>query len=326
SAYSVKVTLNDNGQFAIENRDDGIKASAVAAPGGFANPEFDSLNIFVSAFNDANNTTNVLFKNQMKAMNTGVLVEGGNATTTGALRMATFAQTVNIFDSLGNKHDFTMQFKKISDNEWSFRIIVPEPAELIGASAQRPNILEGGSISFGENGELLGVNPSSIQFKPNTGASFPQNIDLDFGRGGGFDGLTSTAKESESKNVKGDGYASGTLREYYFDKTGTMLGRFDNGENLALAQVAVATFANYEGLQEAGSNLYAESSNSGQPTLGAAGTGGRADVSTSKLEMSNTDLSRGLTQLIVVQRGFQASSKSITTSDQVLNTLLGLKQ
>lgn len=326
STYTVKVTLNSSGQFEINNQDDGIKASAVAAPGTLLNPEFDSLNIFVSAFNDENNTTNVLFKNQMKAMNTGVLVEGGQVTTTGGLRMATFAQTIDIYDSLGNKHELTMQFEKVGDSEWSFRIVVPEPAELIGSSAQRPNILEGGSITFGENGELLGVNPSSIQFKPNTGASFPQNIELDFGKGGGFDGLTSTSRESQAQNVNGDGYAAGTLKDYYFDKTGTMIGLFDNGQNLALAQVAVATFANYEGLQESGSNLYAESANSGRATIGAAGTGGRADIAASKLEMSNTDLSRGLTQLIVVQRGFQANSKSITTADQVLNTLLGLKQ
>ena len=138
STYSVKVTLNSSGRFELNNQDDGIKASAVAAPGAIGNPEYDSLNIFVSAFNDANNTSNVLFKNQMRAMNTGVLVEGGQVTTTAGLRMATFAQTVDIYDSLGNKHQFTMQFKKESDSEWSFRIVVPEPAELIGSSAQRP--------------------------------------------------------------------------------------------------------------------------------------------------------------------------------------------
>lgn len=320
STYNVKVTLNNGGQFEISNQDDGIVA---ANPGG---PVFDNLNIFVSSFYDANNTSNVLFKQQMRAMNTGVLVEGGQVTTTSGLRMATFAQTLDIYDSLGNKHQLTMQFLKIGEAEWSFRIIVPEPAEIIGSSAQRPNILEGGSVTFGENGELLGVNPSNILFKPNSGAAFPQNIELNFGKGGGYDGLTSTSRESQAQNVTGDGYAAGVLQDFYFDATGTLLGRFDNGQNLALAQVAVATFANYEGLQESGSNLYAESANSGRATIGTAGTGGRADVAASKLEMSNTDLSRGLTQLIVVQRGFQANSKSITTADQVLNTLLGLKQ
>lgn len=321
SNYSVSVKLNNTGQFEINNKNDGI-----AVQNGAAGAAYDNLNIFVSAYNDALNTTNVLFKNTMKGMNTGVLVEGGNVTNTGGLRMARYAQTLDIYDSLGNKHEFSLEFTKIMGNQWSFRVIVPEPAELLGATAQRPNILEGGNVTFGERGELLGFNPSTIQFKPNNGAEFPQAINLDFGTGGGFDGLTSTAKESQANSVTGDGYASGMLKSYYFDATGTMIGEFDNGIPLALAQVAVATFANYEGLQESGSNLYAESPNSGNATIGTAGTGGRASIEASKLEMSNTDLSRGLTQLIVVQRGFQASSKSVTTSDQVLNTLLQLKQ
>lgn len=321
SNYTVSVKLNSTGQFEINNKDDGVNVA-----NGAQGAAFDNLNIFVSAYNDDLTTTNVLFKNQMKAMNTGVLVEGGNVTSTAGLRMATYAQTLDIYDSLGNKHEFSIEFTKVASNQWDWRIIVPEPAEIIGASAQRPNILEGGSVTFGEQGEILGFNPSTIQFKPNNGAAFPQSIDLDFGTSGGYDGLTSTAAESQANKVTGDGYASGMLQDFYFDATGTMIGKFDNGQNLALAQVAVATFANYEGLQESGSNLYSESPNSGQATIGTAGTGGRANIQASKLEMSNTDLSRGLTQLIVVQRGFQASSKSITTSDQILNTLLGLKQ
>ena len=321
SNYTVSVKLNSTGSFEINNKDDGVNVA-----NGAQGAAFDNLNIFVSAYNDDLTTTNVLFKNQMKAMNTGVLVEGGNVTSTAGLRMAKYAQTLDIYDSLGNKHEFSIEFTKVASNQWDWRIIVPEPAEIIGASAQRPNILEGGNVTFGDRGEVLGFNPSTIQFKPNNGAAFPQSIDLDFGTNGGYDGLTSTAKESQANKVKGDGYASGMLQDFYFDATGTMIGKFDNGQNLALAQVAVATFANYEGLQESGSNLYSESPNSGNATIGTAGTGGRANIQASKLEMSNTDLSRGLTQLIVVQRGFQASSKSITTSDQILNTLLGLKQ
>lgn len=323
SNYSVSVKLNNTGQFEINNKQDGLTTQNDWANGGSA---YDNLNIFVSAFNDTLNTTNVLFKNVMKGMNTGVLVEGGNVTSSGGIRMATFGQTVEIFDSLGNKHEMQIEFTKVQGNQWNWRVTVPEPAELLGATAQRPNILEGGNVTFGEQGELLGFNPSTIQFKPNNGAKFPQAINLNFGSGGGYDGLTSTAKESEANKISGDGYASGMLKDFYFDATGTMIGVFDNGRNFALAQVAVATFANYEGLQEGGNNLYTESPNSGDPTFGAAGTGGRASIEASKLEMSNTDLSRGLTQLIVVQRGFQASSKSVTTSDQILNTLLQLKQ
>ena len=111
-----------------------------------------------------------------------------------------------------------------------------------------------------------------------------------------------------------------------FDSNGALLGAFSNGKTLALAQVALANFANSAGLQAEGNNIFSETGNSGEPIVGAANTGRRGGVSGSKLEMSNVDLSRALTQLIVVQRGFQANSKAITTSDQILNTLLSLKQ
>lgn len=354
---TAKVVLNENGNFDLGHKSDAIDVnqlnnlvnprydsagtaippmrndSAMAgalSAGGLnalqAGASFENLNIMVSAYSDTMTTSNVLFKNMMKGLNTGILVEGGSVTSSGAMQLATFGTTIEVFDSLGNKHEVQFEFTKTSDREWSWRAIAPEPAEFIGAPAQRPNIIEGGSITFGEQGEVLGFNPNTLQFKPNSGAAYPQQIAIDFGSTGGYDGFTSNANESQANNFGGNGYAAGILKDFTFDATGTMIGNFDNGQNLALAQVAVATFANYEGLSQVGSNMFAESPNSGSPTWGPAGTGGRGAIAASKLEMSNTDLSRGLTQLIVVQRGFQASSKSVTTSDQILNTLLQLKQ
>lgn len=325
STFSVSVKLTKNGTFEINNKQDGYAVNDANSPWGVG-PAYDSLNIYVSAFNDMLTTTNVLFKQAMQGLNTGVLVEGGNVTTSGSFRLANYGQTVEVYDSLGNKHELQFEFVKISQNEWSFRVIAPEPAEFWGATAQRPNILEGGNITFGENGQVIGFNPNSFQFLPKTGAASPQEISIDFGISGTFTGFTSTAADSYANDFSGNGYASGVLKDYYFDATGTMIGNFSNGINLALAQVAVATFVNYEGLQEAGGNLYTLSPNSGDPTYGPAGSAGRADIQAMKLEMSNADLSRGLTNLIIVQRGFQASSKSVTTSDQILNTLINLKQ
>lgn len=170
------------------------------------------------------------------------------------------------------------------------------------------------------------MNPPVLQFDPKNGADTPQRIDLAFGKSGGFGGLTSVDKQSETFNINQDGYQSGDLVDVRFDSNGTLLGGFTNGRTLALAQVALANFSNNAGLQASGGNVFSASGNSGQPVIGAANTGRRGSVSGSKLEMSNVDLSRSLTQLIVVQRGFQANSKAVTTSDQVLNTLLQLKQ
>ncbi len=133
-------------------------------------------------------------------------------------------------------------------------------------------------------------------------------------------------KISETYSINQNGYQAGDLMDIRFDSNGSLLGAFSNGRSIALAQVALANFANNTGLQAEGGNVYSQTGNSGEPMIGAANTGRRGGVSGSKLEMSNVDLSRSLTQLIVVQRGFQANSKAVTTSDQILNTLLNLKQ
>ena len=143
---------------------------------------------------------------------------------------------------------------------------------------------------------------------------------------GKFDGITSFEAPSTTSGQTQDGYPGGDLQQLVVDQTGTVIGVFTNGKSYSLAQVAIAKFVNNEGLMSEGGTLFSASPNSGDPIIGTAGTGGRGNIQPSSLEMSNVDLSRSLTQLIVVQRGFQANSKTITTSDQMLNTLLQLKR
>lgn len=310
---SVKVTINKTGMFEILNQDDGDTTTG-------------NLSLTVSSYYDTNVTSNVLFKSAMKGLNTGILVEGGSSTTSASLMAAKHTATTDIVDSLGNKHTLTITFRKVGPQEWSFSLHVPEPATFVNGSGERPNYFEGGRVTFGEDGGLTGMNPPTIQFNPKSGASSPQRIDLDFGVSGTFQGLTSTDKESSTGNIYQNGYQSGVLEDWRFDSNGVLIGEFSNGKDLALAQVAIASFTNNGGLQAEGSNLFSQTANSGEPVVGTAGSGGRGKISPSALEMSNVDLSRSLTQLIVVQRGFQANSKTVTTSDQILNTLLQLKQ
>ncbi|MGP1449614.1 MAG: flagellar hook protein FlgE [Wolinella sp.] len=312
---SVKVTVNKGGMFEILNQDDGVNP---------ATPK--NLNITVTSYYDKNVTSNVLFKESMRGLNTGILVEGGTSSTSGALMAAKHAATTDIIDSLGNKHTFTVEFRKISGQEWSFKLKVPEPSSFINGSAERPNILEGGRVTFGEGGAIIGMTPNTVQFDPATGAKSPQRISLQFGASGTFTGITSTSEDSSTGHIGNNGYQSGTLGEMRFDANGVLMGKFSNGRDLALAQVAVASFVNNAGLQAEGSNLYSRTSNSGEPAIGTANKDGRGSIHASSLEASNVDLSRSLTELIIVQRGFQANSKTITTSDQILNTLIQLKQ
>ncbi|RKV08621.1 flagellar hook protein FlgE [Helicobacter pylori] len=313
SAASIGVTINQYGMFEINNKDN-------------KNVIKENLNIFVSGYSSDSVTNNVLFKNAMKGLNTASLIEGGASASSSKFTHATHATSIDVIDSLGTKHAMRIEFYRSGGAEWNFRVIVPEPGELVGGSAARPNVFEGGRLRFNNDGSLAGMNPPLLQFDPKNGADAPQRINLAFGSSGSFDGLTSVDKISETYAIEQNGYQAGDLMDVRFDSDGVLLGAFSNGRTLALAQVALANFANDAGLQALGGNVFSQTGNSGQALIGAANTGRRGSISGSKLESSNVDLSRSLTNLIVVQRGFQANSKAVTTSDQILNTLLNLKQ
>lgn len=313
STSSVSVTVNQYGMFEIQNKDDG-------------NGVEDTLSVLVTAYSSDNVASNILFRDAMAVLNTSALIEGGRSSTSDRFVKPVHNASIDVVDSLGSKHNIRIEFYKSGPLEWKFRAIAPTPAKLIGASEDYPNIFEGGRVTFNSDGSLAGVYPKAIELEPQNGAKSPQRINLAFGSNHDFDGLTSADKISETYAIDQNGYVAGDLVDIRFDKSGTLLGAFSNGKNLALAQVALANFANNAGLHPEGGNLFSQSVNSGTALIGAPDTGSRGGVVSNKLEMSNVDLSRGLTQLIVTQRGFQANSKAVTTSDQILNTLLSLKQ
>ncbi len=137
--------------------------------------------------------------------------------------------------------------------------------------------------------------------------------------------ITSYAGES-TVQVEKDGYGAGTLDSKYIDTTGVIVGNFTNGQSKVLGQVALATFNNPSGLNKAGDNLFTKSVNSGEAKVGTAGSGGRGTFNPGNLEMSNVDLAQEFSNMIITQRGFQANSKIITTTDQMLEELANLKR
>lgn len=139
-------------------------------------------------------------------------------------------------------------------------------------------------------------------------------------------GVTGMAGVDTVAAGKQDGYASGILESFALGSDGTITGSFSNGLKQALGRIALASFTNPSGLSKAGGSLFSTTVNSGDAQVGAAGTGGRGTLSAGSLEMSNVDLSTEFTQLIIAQRGFQANSRVITTSDEVLQELVNLKR
>lgn len=283
--------------------------------------------------NEANKiATNDKFTAMFSALD-GNFNAGNNEKYSQDMYLSAHTASIEIFDSLGTRHELTVQFTKQSKTadggaEWSIIISVPEPAEINFSGDGAPGNIVVGNLRFGNDGSLQSYTPNVLNFTGNNGSKPDQVIKLDFGTTGGFDGLTSYDKDSATTKQETDGYTGGNLKPDALrtDENGYIYGEFTNGKTLALAKVALATFPNNMGLEEMGNNLFKATANSGSPTIGHAGEGGRGGLKGSAIEMSNVDLSRALTELIVIQRGYQANSKTITTSDQLLNTLLQLKQ
>ncbi len=314
---TAELTVNDEGKYQLNNND--------------ANGE--DLDIQIGGIQDNNTDDNELFTKTFASM-AGSLTKGSNGIKISQeINAATHAASIDIFDSLGTKHTVRTEFRKsgyVYDNNgtkvgstWDIKVIVPEPGDIGGLV--RPNELEG-QIIFNSDGSLASYSPTSITYTANNGSSPNQTIQMNFGTANQFDGITSFDKESGTTGISQDGYTGGDLDGIRIDETGTLIGSFTNGRSFGLAQMSMAKFTNNIGLESDGGNTFIRTANSGDPVIGSAATGGRGFIQSSALEMSNVDLSRSLTQLIVVQRGFQANSKTITTSDQMLNTLLQLKQ
>ncbi|HHT7004356.1 TPA: flagellar hook protein FlgE [Campylobacter coli] len=329
---AVKVVVTENGNFAISNANETSTIPAGAgANAATTNPKNMSFNITAYSNKQGTVSTNDAFTKIFKAFD-GPLVIGNQIKESEQLKLSAFSAGLEIYDSLGSKHTLEVQFVKQSTtqdggNEWQMIIRVPEPAE-INTTGEGPTNIIVGTARFNNDGSLASYTPRTINFSPNNGAAPNQQIKLSFGTSGSNDGLVSSNSASTLTGQATDGYTSGNLKPdaIRVDDKGNILGEFTNGKTFAVAKIAMASVANNSGLEEIGGNLFKVTANSGNIVVGEAGTGGRGEMKTAALEMSNVDLSRSLTELIIIQRGYQANSKTISTSDQMLQTLIQLKQ
>lgn len=329
---AVKVVVTENGNFAISNANETSTIPAGAGAGAATtDPKNMSFNITAYSNKQGTVSTNDAFTKIFKAFD-GPLVIGNQIKESEQLKLSAFSAGLEIYDSLGSKHTLEVQFVKQSTtqdggNEWQMIIRVPEPAE-INTTGEGPTNIIVGTARFNNDGSLASYTPRTINFSPNNGAAPNQQIKLSFGTSGSNDGLVSSNSASTLTGQATDGYTSGNLKPdaIRVDDKGNILGEFTNGKTFAVAKIAMASVANNSGLEEIGGNLFKVTANSGNIVVGEAGTGGRGEMKTAALEMSNVDLSRSLTELIIIQRGYQANSKTISTSDQMLQTLIQLKQ
>lgn len=235
---------------------------------------------------------------------TSQVLMGGNLDSTTGVG-GTFDVTMGVYDSLGVLHTVTVTFTKTADNNWSW-------SATSGATGN-------GTLVFGTDGQY--VSGGGTITVPASGGAAATTINLD------MSGMTQLATANSAAALNQDGLAAGSLTGFsVISATGEIYGSYSNGLQLRLGQIALATFVNPSGLLREGQNLFRQGLNTGDPAIGAAGSGGRGTIASGYLEASNVDLSREFTHMILAQRGFQAASRVITTSDEMLQELVNLKR
>ncbi len=235
-----------------------------------------------------------------------------------------FNTGMQVFDSLGTAHLVTVNFTKTGTGQWTWTATLP--AIDTGGSATDPPVQVGtGTLTFDGNGVLTGLaaNPT-IQLTGLASGATDQTITFAILDDNGNPRLTSYASASSVSSTIQDGSAFSRLRDFSIDSDGIISGIYDNGSVHPLAQLALATFPNDEGLLKFKGTTFVAYGNSGEPSIGTAGTGGRGSVSGSSLEQSNVDIATEFTNLIISQRGYQANSRIITTTDELYQEAINL--
>lgn len=276
--------------------------------------------------------------------------EGSTAQT---VEEGTWRVEEKVFDSFGQTHLLRVEFRKVpgETNRWTGTVTVDPQAEAAtntavslgqpetgqanaftvefdnrgllrrvadGQGGQSP---ENGALDLGVSFDVAGANPGA------DGAPTRQTFRLSLGTvGSAASTVTQMAERSSTKVFMQDGYTMGYLDSFKIDQSGVVTAVFSNGSNRTVGQLALGSFTNPGGLEKVGETDFVQSNNSGMANIGPSGIAGKGKVIAGTLEMSNVDLAGEFVDMIVTQRGFQANSKTIQTSDQMLQELLGLKR
>jgi len=239
-----------------------------------------------------------------------------------------FGTGVTIYDSAGTAHACTLYFNRTDDGAWTWRAMVKGDETTAGGK----NLIEGGKgkLIFDTDGRLKEQIIEKSSFSFNKGAVPEQEVRFNFGndkKNGGMGlELTQYGTNSEAYKNSQDGYTAGSLVGMTINDDGTLASSYTNGQNFNIAQLALAKFENPEGLFKAGQNRFKESRLSGMASLGAPQSGGRGRLASKTVESSTTDIANEFINLIQAQRNFQANTKVISTSDEMLQEVLNLKR
>jgi flagellar hook protein FlgE len=267
------------------------------------------------------------------------------------VREGTWSTSFDIFDSFGRAHTLQVNFSRVpaAANRWRAEVVVdPDAAAPTNTTVEVGGVNNTDNVFFLDfdnlgalqavldaQGDTIAQGALQVRVSfdvpeadvPAGQAAYRQAFNLNLGEAGSYrDAVTQFAEKSSTKVVRQDGYTMGYLESFKIDQAGQITAVYSNGTNRLLGQIAMVSFTNPGGLEKAGENIYMVSNNSGDPNIAPSGIAGKGKVIAGTLEMSNVDLAEQFTDMIVTQRGFQANSRSITTSDQMLQELLTLKR
>ncbi len=260
-----------------------------------------NINIPLGAGMTGKASTSLTIKGNLDANNLG-----------GAANAVTLSSTA--YDALGNAMPVTLTFTKTSA-----AAAAPPISWTVTATGAAPYAATGTTnMQFNGQGKVSAGGTGTITMTLTDGAATPQSITLD------LSAMTQLDAASDL-NSNTDGASAGSLTTFTVGAAGDITGIYSNGYKQALGQIALASFSNPSGLMKAGGNLFTASANSGTPSIGQPDTAGRGQIATGFLEGSNVDLAQQFTNMIMAERGFQANSRVITTSDEILQDLVNIK-
>ncbi len=234
-----------------------------------------------------------------------------------------FSTPITVYDTLGTSHTLTATFTNTGANTWSYNLAIPS-ADVNGTGTNTS--VATGTLTFNADGNLTsptgpitGINITGLA----DGAS-PMSLTWNLSGANGASTITQQDATSATSSTSQNGYGVGTLTGYSVLSDGTVQGQFSNSQTMALGQVAVANFANVQGLTQMGNNDYEATFASGTPNVGTAGSGANGTITGGAVEESNVNLSTEFANMIVAQQGYEANAKVLTTMDQVSQATIQL--
>jgi flagellar hook protein FlgE len=240
-----------------------------------------------------------------------------------------FSDTIKVYDSLGTTHVLTVHFQKTDANQWSYNITIPGE-EISGGTAGTPFDISGasGTLSFGNDGQLTSPavgTPIVVAIPGLTTGAADMNLEWNPYNSTGSGRITQFGQPSAPSASSQNGSAAAQLIRVGLADGGKILAQYSDGQQVVVGQVAMASVRNPESLIAAGNNNYQVSARTATPAIGLPNTGGRGDIVGGAIESSTVDIAREFTNLIVLQRGYQANSRVITTVDELSQETINLK-